>query len=138
MLVHHDLIGIAAVGDATQVTVGAVVSEHQLVLTILFLVVPAVGTGAARIDHAPHRGEIPGLESGDARSHRHDSSHHLMSGNDGVDGSLPLAANGVQIRVADPAVKNLEVDVVGERDSALEVERNQRGRGAVGRIPPRG
>jgi hypothetical protein len=44
----------------------------------------------------------------------------------------------MQVGVAYPAVEDLEVDVVGQWRSPLEVERSQWGGGVAGRISPRG
>ncbi len=60
--VHHDAIRIAAVGDAAENFVLAVVGEGQVVLAILLLARKATGALAAGIDHATHRGDVTFLE----------------------------------------------------------------------------
>jgi hypothetical protein len=105
------------------VLVGAVVGEHQLVLTILLLTIPAVGTSPTRVNHAPDRREVAGLEARDISAYPYHPPDDLMPWDDGVDRSGPLAPHGVQIGVTHAAVQDLDVYVGRERLAACKGER---------------
>jgi len=63
-LINHDAVGIAAVGDASEVLIGKVVGESQI-RTELLEASLALGAGTIGIDHAADGGEVAGLNPGD-------------------------------------------------------------------------
>jgi len=105
VLRDDDAIGIAAVGDATELLVGEVVGESR-VRAELLEACKALRASAIGIDHAAYGGEVAGLETGDRRSNLADAADNLMSRNAGVYGrhdAAPFVADLVQVRVTDPA-----------------------------------
>ena len=55
----------------------------------------------------------PALNFLDGASHCGHAAHDLMAGNHGIDRVAPLVARHVQVRVADAAVENLDIDFSG-------------------------
>ncbi len=104
-LINHDRIGIAAIGDASQVLVRGVVSERPL-RAELFEAGLTLRAGAIGIDHAADRAEVPRLEAFDRRAHLGDAADDLMAGDARVHGGHdadPFIARLMEIGVADPA-----------------------------------
>ena len=64
VLIDDDAVGVAAIGNASEVLVRGVEGEGH-VRTELLKTAPALGTGAVGIDHAADRGEVARLELGD-------------------------------------------------------------------------
>jgi hypothetical protein len=62
-LVHDNALGVAAIGDASEVLVRHIKGECE-VRAELLKASPALGTGAVRVDQAANRGEVAGLEFG--------------------------------------------------------------------------
>ena len=60
-LVDDDAVGVAAIGDASEVLVGQIKGERE-VRAELLQASSALGAGAVGIDHAADRREIAGLE----------------------------------------------------------------------------
>jgi hypothetical protein len=60
-LVDDDALGVAAIGDVSEVLVRRIKGQYH-VRAELLKPSPALGTGAVRVDHAANRREIPGLE----------------------------------------------------------------------------
>ncbi len=66
-LIDDDAVGVAAIGDASQVLIGEVVGERHVGAELLEAGL-ALGAGAVGIDHAADRGQVAGLEPGDRRA----------------------------------------------------------------------
>lgn len=62
-LVYDDAVGVAAVGDASEVLVRHIEGECE-VRAELLKAGAALRARAVRVDHAAHRGEVAGLEFG--------------------------------------------------------------------------
>ena len=122
---HHDLFGVAALGLAVVVAVDPAVGEGGAFFAVLLQAPFAGGALLAGIDHAADTDPVPGPEAGDGRAHLDHPADHLVAGHDRVGSPAPVVAGGVQIRVADPAVQDLDHHVVGPRVAALEAEGGQ-------------
>ena len=112
--IDDDAVGVAAVGDASQMLVGEVVGESEIRAELLEAGL-ALGAGAVGIDHAADRGEVAGLELGDRRADLGDAADDFVAGNAGVDGghhAAPLVADLMEIGVADAAEQNFDLHVV--------------------------
>ena len=112
--IDDDAVGVAAVGDASEVFVGKVVGEGHVRAELLQAGL-ALGTGAVGIDHAADRGEVAGLELGDRGADLGDTADDLMAGDARIDGRhdlAPLIADLVEIGVADAAEQDLDLYVV--------------------------
>src|ERR1700722_1642264 len=79
-LIHHDAVGIAAIGNAALVLVRRVVSERYVRAELLQASL-ALRAGAIGIHHAAHRRDIAGLELRHLRSNRADAADDLMTWN---------------------------------------------------------
>jgi hypothetical protein len=81
----------------------------ELLETSLALLAVAVG-----INHAAYCSNIAGLEFGDCRTDLGDTANDLMTRNAWIDSGhrAPLATNGVEVRVADTAEKDFDLNVV--------------------------
>ena len=107
--VHDHMIGIAAVGHATEVFVRGVVGEDGATLAELFKSVAAVFATAAGIHHAADCGEITFLKMFDLGTGFDDAPDNLVAEHAGIGRATPLIAADVQIRVANTAKKNLDM-----------------------------
>ena len=113
-LIDDDAVGVPAVGDASEVLVREVVGERHIRAELLEAVL-ALGASAIRIDHAADRGKVAGLEPGHRGADLGDAANDLMSRNARVNRRhdvAPLIPDRVEIRVADAAEKDLDLNVV--------------------------
>src|SRR5438094_2783096 len=113
MFVDDDAFGVAAVGNASKVLVRRVEGEDH-VRAELFKASFAVRAGSVRINHAAHRGKIPGLVLGNRRADFGDTADDLMAGNNRVIRGhelAPLIADRMEIGVADAAEEDLNLYV---------------------------
>ena len=140
VLVDDDAVGVAAIGDASEVLVRRVVGEDHVRAELLKASL-ALGAGAVRIDHAADRGEVAGLVLGDRRADLGDTADDLVAGDDRVDSGhepAPLVADLMQIGVADAAEKDLDLDVafgwIASRDRGGSQRRCRAGGGISFRV----
>ena len=136
VLVDDDAVRVTAVGHAAEVDVRRVVGERRRRRTVLLLPVPARRAGAAGVDEAADRREVPFLEAADGAPHARHAADDLVTGDAGVRRRhvrLPLVADLVQVGVADPAVEDVDPDVLrprlAARDGHLRERRARVGRG---------
>jgi hypothetical protein len=127
--VHDDALGVAAVGDASGVCVRAVIREHWKALAELFESLCATGARATRADHAADAGQVTLAKPRDGAADADNLPDDLVPGDAGVDRVLPLVTGLVQIRMADAAIQNLNVNVARTHSTPFDRERLQvRGR----------
>ena len=116
MLFDDNTVGIAAIGDASKVHVWRVIREGhmraELLETGLTLVAVAVG-----VNQAADCSNVAGLELGYCRADVGDTADDLMSGNAWIDSGhrTPLVTDLVEVRVADTAEKDFDLNVVFTR-----------------------
>ncbi|HEY2712659.1 MAG TPA: hypothetical protein VGI60_09105 [Chthoniobacterales bacterium] len=77
-------------------------------------------TGSIGIHHATNRAEIAFAEFPDLIAEPDHASDNFVTRNTRVGRTLPFVSCNVQVGMANPAEKNLELHVVGGRFSALE------------------
>ena len=113
MLFDDNTVGIAAIGDASKVHVWSVIGEGhvraELLETGLTLVAVAVG-----VNQAADCSKVAGLEVGDCGADVGNTADDLMSGNAWIDSGhrTPLITDLVEVRVADTAEKDFDLNVV--------------------------
>jgi hypothetical protein len=113
VLFDDNTVGIAAIGDASNVYVWSVVSEGhvrtELLEARLTLVTVAVG-----VNQAADCSKVAGLELGDCRAYVGNTADDLVSGNAWIDSGhrAPLVTNLVEVRVTDTTEKNFDLNVV--------------------------
>ncbi len=117
---------------AAGVAIGAVVGRRKARLAILLETLTAIVAGAAGIDHAADTGEVTRLERGHRLADANDLADDLMAGDTGINGVRPFVPGLVQIRMADAAVEDFNIDIGLSRIPALEGEGRERGRGGLG------
>jgi hypothetical protein len=116
VLFDYNTVGIAAIGDASKVRVWRVVGEGhvraELLEASLALVAVAVG-----VNQAADCSNVAGLELGDCGADLGDTADDLMSGNAWIDSGhrTPLITDLVEVRVADTAEKDFDLNVVFAR-----------------------
>jgi len=88
----------------------------------------------ATVDHAADADQIAFLEAADPGADGGDATDDLMSGNTGVEGTGPFAAHRVQIRMADAAIGDLDLDVMVAGLATEDVERLERLVSSVGAV----
>src|SRR5260370_42480947 len=84
-LVHDNAVGVAAVGDPTQMLVGEVIRKGEVWAELLEARL-ALGAGAVGVHHAADRGEVTALELGDCGAALRASADDFVAGYAGVDG----------------------------------------------------
>jgi hypothetical protein len=113
VIFDYNTVRIAAIGDASKVNVWRVIGgghvRTELLETRLTLLAVAVG-----INHAADCGNIARLEFGDCRTDLGDTANDLMTRNAWIDSGhrTPLVTNSVEVRVADTAEKDFDLNVV--------------------------
>ena len=120
--IHHDALGVAAVGDAAAVFVGRVVGENGSFLAKLLQVFFAASAAAAGVHQAADAGDVARLELLHFRADLGHAADDFMSRYAGVSGALPFVAHRVNIRVADAAKEDLDLNVMFTRHPAFEAE----------------
>ncbi len=125
VLGDHDLGGVAAVGRRLPIHLGAVVGLRRALLAELLVVQAAVAAVAARVDHAPHAGEITHLEPGDLRAHARHAADDLVPRHHREDRVAPLPAGLMDVRVTDTAEQDLDEHVARADFAAIDPERSE-------------
>jgi hypothetical protein len=113
MIFDDNTIRIAAICDASKVCVWRVKGEGH-VRTELLETGLAFGTVAVGVNHAADCSNVAGSKLGDCGADLGDTANDLMSRNAWIDSrhSTPLAANGVEVRVADTAEKDFNLNIM--------------------------
>src|SRR5208337_3561268 len=113
---------VTTIGHAAKLLVFRVVGEGCHVLAKLLFSRAATGAHSAGIDHAAYRCHIAFLEFLDCAARLYDAANNFVSGHTGIDGGHgvdPLVADLVQIRMADAAVENLDLDILRPQCTTL-------------------
>ena len=118
--IHDDAVGITAVGQAAGNFVRGVVGESRAGRAKLLQIFLAVFASAAGIHHAADGGKIAFLEFFHVRAGLDDAADDFMSGHAGISRAFPFIAGDVNVRVADAAVKDLDLNVVWTADRGVE------------------
>src|SRR5690606_658068 len=112
-----------------------VVGREAAVLAILLEPIRASCTVPAAVEHAADAHGIADPEALDLGTDRAHLADDLVSGHARIAGSGPFGAHGVQVRVANPAVGNVDLHIARTRQASLDVHRFKRpvaGRGTKG------
>ena len=116
MLFDYNTVRIAAIGYASKVNIWRVVGEGhvrtELLKTGLALRAVAIG-----VNQAADCSNVAGLEPGDCGADLSETANDLVSRNTWIDSrhSTPLTTNGMEVRVADTAEKDFDLNVVFAR-----------------------
>ena len=133
VLGHDDVGGVAALGDGA-VTVDGAVGAGVAGEAVLLLAGLAVDALAAGVDHAADADPVADGVLGHVGADLGDDAGDLVAGNQRVGLRAPVAADSVDVGVADAGVLDLDQDVVRADVAALDGggdERLGRGRGCV-------
>ena len=114
--------------------VGRVVGENRPVLAELLQVFLTTSAGAAGVHQAADAGDVARFELLDLRSDLGHPADDFVSGHAGVGGSLPLVAHRVNVRMADAAKEDLDLNVMLTGHPAFEAEGCEWGRGRTGGV----
>jgi len=112
--VHDDALGVATIGDPSEVLVREVVREGHIPAELLKASL-AFGAGPVRVDHAADRGKVAGLELRDCGADFGDTADDLMARDAGVDSGhdpAPLVTDLMEIGVADAAEEDFDLYVL--------------------------
>ena len=110
VLVHHDVGGVAALGDRAVAVDGRVRPDVAL-QAVLLLPRQAVHALPAGVDHAAHPDPITDRVLADLGADLGDLADDLVADGEGVGDLTPLAAHGVDVGVADAGVADRDQDV---------------------------
>ena len=124
--VHHDGGGVAALGGGVAVAaVLRAVGPGHAVFAVLFQAVEAAVAFTAGIDQAADADTLAGGEIVDGGTDPADAAHDFVAGDQRVVLGAPLSARGVDVRVAEPAEFDVDLDVVFLRRPARNRQGNQ-------------
>jgi len=76
-----------------------------------------------------HRRVIANLKRGDCTADCHDPANDFVARDAGIGRRAPFAAHGMQVRMANAAVKDLDLDIGRSGVTAIDGVRSERGRG---------
>ena len=133
-LLHDDPLGIAAEGRPARAALPAVVGHGAAFDAILLEVGLAGLTAPAGVDHAADAGEVADLQLADVPADGRDAPDDLVARHHGVDGAAPVVAGLVEVRMAHPAVQDVDGDVVRAGVAPLDGEGGDRRIGRLRRI----
>ena len=119
VLGHDDVGGVAALGDGA-VAVDGAVGAGVAGEAVLLLALQAVDALAAGVDHAADADAVADGVLGDFRADLGDDAGDLVAGDQRVLLRAPVAADGVDVGVADAGVLDLDQDVVRANVAALD------------------
>jgi hypothetical protein len=131
---HHDGLRVAAEGNAAVMAVPAVVGHDHAVAAILLEAVLAGPTGATGVDHATDPDGIADGVGGHRGPDRSDAANDLVARHDREAGHAPVVVHEVDVGMADPAIEDLDGDIVGSRLAPLDAERAQGAAGGFGAV----
>jgi hypothetical protein len=116
MLFDYNTVRIAAISDASKVHIWRVISEGHVRAELLETSL-ALGAVTIGVNQAADCGKVAGHELGDCGPDFGDTADDLMSGNAWIDSwyRTPLVTNGVEVRVADTAEKDFDLNVMFAR-----------------------
>jgi hypothetical protein len=93
-------------------------------------------TCAVGINHTADRSKVTGLEPSDCRADLGDTTNYLMAWNTGINGGhrTPLITDLVEVRVADTAEKDFDLNVLFAGIAPWNYRRSKRGCRTCSRI----
>ena len=97
LFIDDDLVGVAAIGDAAQVLVRAVVGAGKADFAILLQPFGATGAGLTRVDHAAHADRHANGKILYLRANLCDATNDFVTWYDRKNRALPFGACGVEI-----------------------------------------
>ena len=113
MLIYNDAIGIAPIGNASEVFVRRIESERH-VWAELFEIAFAILARSIGVNHATHRNEIAWLVLGNGRTDVGYASNDLMAGDNRIvrrHELAPFIANRMQVRVTNATEKDFDLHI---------------------------
>src|SRR5437870_5425647 len=139
--VHDNALRIAAVGDAAEDFVIAVVGQDHFILAVLLFACDTTRALAARIDHTADCGNVAFLEFLNRAARLHHTPDNFMSWHTRINGRherVPFVTNQMQVRMTDTAVQDLDLNILCPWGSSWNCEWTQPRRWALGRECLRG
>ncbi len=86
---------------------------------------------SATIDQTADTGQVANLELLDLMADGHDSTDDFVARHRGIKGVLPLISHGMQVGMANPTIKNLNLHIVWTRLPTLNLQGSQGNVGAL-------
>lgn len=120
VLVDDDGLGVAALRDGAVGRVGAAVGLDVALQAVLLLTGRALLALLAGVDHAADADEVADLVLGDLGADLGDAADDLVADDLRVGDGAPLAADGVDVGVADARVGDVDGDVLRADVAALD------------------
>ncbi|EXI73854.1 MAG: hypothetical protein AW07_01990 [Candidatus Accumulibacter sp. SK-11] len=109
-----------------------VVGSGETAFTVLLFTLMAGMAMPTTVDHATDARQITDLEAANAIADGDHATNDFVPGNTGILGVVPLAANRVEIRMANAAIQNLDLHILRARVAAVQFKGCQRARAALG------
>ena len=101
---------------------GAVVCASETTFAILLKPVGARLAVLTAVDHAANANQLANFKSAYFVADRSDAPDDFMPGDAGIGGTAPFASSGVQVGVADAAIKNIERNIGVARAATVYFE----------------
>ena len=116
MLFYDNTVRIAAIGDASKVLIWRVVCEGHVRAELLETGL-AFGAVAVGVNQTANCSKVARFEPGDCGANLGDTAYDLMPWNAWIDGGhgAPLTTDLVEVRVADTAKKDFNLNIVFAR-----------------------
>jgi hypothetical protein len=124
--IDHDILRVAAVGDAAVYRVFAVVGADEADFAILLVARPAACAGTAGIDQTADAGKLADVKVLYLVAHRAHAPHDLVAGHAGIDSVFPFVTRGMEIGMADAAKEDVDLDIVRARFAPIKREGRER------------
>jgi len=113
IVLDHDALGIAAQCMAGSICGFGTIGVGHAAFAELFQPLVARVAGFAAVDHTADAHDIAFLEAADGRADVRDAADDLVAGDAGKADLAPLAAHRMQVRVADAAIVDLDLHIMG-------------------------
>jgi hypothetical protein len=127
VLLNGDALGVSAQGRCFSIPLEAIISEYRLSLAVLLLMALATLTRSTGIHHAAHPDGIAYFELLYLFPHCSHYTDNLMPGHTRVSGRPPLAPGGMDIRVTDARITNINQNILWTDFPSINGERLQWG-----------
>jgi hypothetical protein len=122
---HHNLLRISAQRVARCIRRREIVCPRHMVAVVLQPVVTVTAVPAA-VNNAADPHQVPCTKTGDVIANGHYTTDNFMSRYAGIERSGPFSAYLVDIRMADTAVRDINLHIMGTGGATGDIHRLQR------------
>lgn len=114
--------------------VKAIICKRRPFIAVLLEVAFTAWTTAAGVDHATDCHKVANFKIFHLFARCCNEAYNFVAGNKGIKSVLPLVARGMNVGMADPAIKNLDLNIVRPKISSINCKRTKWSRCALSGI----